>query len=130
DLREIAKGMKVDRYKIHDIEVVVDRLVVKDGARPRIARAVELALGMGGGTLIASVGGGADGQSGDHLMSRHLTDPEGGLSYDDPSPNTFSFNSPYGACPDCNGLGVRKEIDPDLVIPNPKKTIAQGGVAA
>ncbi len=124
DLREIAKGMKLDRYRIHDIEVVVDRLVVKDGARPRIARAVELALGMGGGTLIASVPGGED-----RLMSRHLTDPEGGLSYDDPSPNTFSFNSPYGACPDCNGLGVRKEIDPDLVIPNPKKTIAQGGLA-
>src|SRR5690554_1883028 len=133
DLREITKGMKVDRYKIHDIEVVVDRLVIKDGVRPRIARAVELALGMGGGTLIASVVGGAAaeaGQLGDHLMSRHLTDPGGGLSYDDPSPNTFSFNSPYGACPDCNGLGVRKEIDPDLVIPNPKKTIAQGGVAA
>ena len=133
DLREITKGMKVDRYKIHDIEVVVDRLVIKDGVRPRIARAVELALGMGSGTLIASVIGGAAaeaGQLGDHLMSRHLTDPGGGLSYDDPSPNTFSFNSPYGACPDCNGLGVRKEIDPDLVIPNPKKTIAQGGVAA
>ena len=133
DLREITKGMKVDRYKIHDIEVVVDRLVIKDGVRPRIARAVELALGMGSGTLIASVVGGAAaeaGQLGDHLMSRHLTDPEGGLSYDDPSPNTFSFNSPYGACPDCNGLGVRKEIDPDLVIPNPRKTIAQGGVAA
>jgi excinuclease ABC subunit A len=141
DLREITPGMKVDRYKIHDIEVVVDRLVVKDGVRPRIARAVELALGMGGGTLIAHVlGDGAETQHaaslpdgglvGDHLMSRHLTDPGGGLSYDDPSPNTFSFNSPYGACPDCNGLGVRKEIDPDLVIPNPKKSIAQGGVAA
>jgi len=129
DLREISKGMKVDRYKIHDIEVVVDRLVVKDGVRPRIARAVELALGMGSGTLIAAIVGGVD-ETGDQLMSRHLTDPEGGLSYDDPSPNTFSFNSPYGACPDCNGLGVRKEIDPDLVIPNPKKSIAAGGVAA
>ncbi len=129
DLREIAKGMKVDRYKIHDIEVVVDRLVVKEGVRPRIARAVELALGMGGGTLVAAVVGGPM-DEGDHLMSRHLTDPEGGLSYDDPSPNTFSFNSPYGACPDCNGLGVRKEIDPDLVVPNRSKSIAEGGVAA
>jgi excinuclease ABC subunit A len=62
-------------------------------------------------------------------MSRHLTDPAGGLSYDDPSPNTFSFNSPYGACPDCNGLGTRKEVDLDLVIPDFSKSIAQGGVA-
>ena len=130
ELREISPGMKVDRYKIHDIEVVVDRLVVKEGARPRIARAVELALGMGSGTLVAAVVGGSDEAEGDRLMSRHLTDPEGGLSYDDPSPNTFSFNSPYGACPDCNGLGVRKEIDPDLVIPNRQKSIAEGGVAA
>ncbi|MEM0962749.1 MAG: excinuclease ABC subunit UvrA, partial [Bacteroidota bacterium] len=67
--------------------------------------------------------------AGDVLFSRHLTAPEDGLSYEDPSPNTFSFNSPYGACPACNGLGVRKEIDPDLVVPNPGKTIAQGGLA-
>ncbi len=130
ELREITKGMKVDRYRVHDIEVVVDRLVVKEGVRPRIARAAELALGMGGGTLIAQVLSAPDGDDlvGDHLMSRHLTDPAGGLSYDDPSPNTFSFNSPYGACPACNGLGVKKEIDPDLVVPEPSKTIAQGGV--
>ncbi len=64
------------------------------------------------------------------LFSRHLTAPQDGLSYDDPSPNTFSFNSPYGSCPACSGLGVRKEIDPDLVVPNPKKTLNEGAVAA
>ncbi|MEM6647726.1 MAG: excinuclease ABC subunit UvrA, partial [Bacteroidota bacterium] len=128
DLREIRKGMKLDRYKTHDIEVVVDRLVVKDGIRHRVAQSVDVALGMGSGTLIAAVvGGGAEER--DHLFSRYLVDPESGLSYDEPSPNTFSFNSPYGACPDCNGLGTRRELDPALIIPNPDKTIAQGGLA-
>ena len=139
EVREIEKGMQLDRYKVHDVEVVVDRLVVKEGVRPRISQAVEIALGMGGGTLIAQVdrvgdapadaSGAPPPEIGDVLFSRHLTAPEDGLSYDDPSPNTFSFNSPYGACPACNGLGVRKEIDPDLVVPNPKKTIKQGALA-
>lgn len=125
ELAELQAGMKLDRYKVHDIEVVVDRLVVKEGIRPRITRAVELALGMGGGTLIAHL----PDEGRDRVMSRHLTDPHGGLSYDDPSPNTFSFNSPYGACPDCNGLGTRREVDLELVIPDPSKSIARGGLA-
>ena len=132
ELREITKGMKIDRYKTHDIEVVVDRLVIKDGIRPRVSQSVETALGMGSGTLVASVVGGAEGsdvREGDHLFSRHLFSPEDGISYDDPSPNTFSFNSPYGACPECNGLGTRREIDPDLVIPDPSKSIGEGGLA-
>ncbi|MEX1055212.1 MAG: excinuclease ABC subunit UvrA, partial [Rhodothermales bacterium] len=96
ELREIEEGMKLDRYKTHDIEVVVDRLVIKDDIRSRVAQSVETALGMGGGTLIASVVGGPD-DHGDYLFSRHLFSPEDGISYDDPSPNTFSFNTPYGA---------------------------------
>src|SRR5690606_8889802 len=132
ELREIEKGMQLDRYKVHDVEVVVDRLVIREGLRPRVAQSVELALGMGGGTLIAHVLSAPEGGAltpGDVVLSRHLTSPEDGLSYEDPSPNTFSFNSPYGACPACNGLGVRKEIDPDLVVPNPRKTIAEGVLA-
>ena len=132
ELREITKGMKIDRYKTHDIEVVVDRLVIKDGIRPRVSQSVETALGMGSGTLVASVVGGteeSDVREGDHLFSRHLFSPEDGISYDDPSPNTFSFNSPYGACPECNGLGTRREIDPELVIPDPSKSISEGGLA-
>ena len=136
EMREIAPGMQLDRYKTHDVEVVVDRLVVRDGIRPRIADAVEIALGMGGGTLIAAVTAAGNGEAsgpdveiGDRLFSRHLTAPEDGVSYDDPSPNTFSFNSPYGACPACNGLGVRKEIDPELIVPNGAKSIAQGALA-
>ncbi len=132
EVQEITKGMQLDRYKVHDVEVVVDRLVVKDGVRPRVAQAAEIALGMGGGTLVVQVdtsGDAAEVPTGDRLFSRHLTALEDGLSYDDPSPNTFSFNSPYGMCPACNGLGVRKEIDPDLVVPNPRKSIQQGALA-
>ncbi|MEL6770394.1 MAG: excinuclease ABC subunit UvrA [Bacteroidota bacterium] len=133
--RPIVAGMKVDRYKIHDIEVVVDRVKIKDGIRPRVAQSVEVALGMGGGSLIVEIAEaptseqGGDVTAGDRLMSRHLTDPATGLSYDDPSPNTFSFNSPYGACPHCSGLGTVRAIDRDLVVPNPEKTIAQGAIA-
>ena len=125
-MRLIEEGMKLDRYQTHDIEVVVDRLVIKDGIRSRVAQSVEAALEMGGGTLVASVVEGSE--EGDHLFSRHLVDPKTGLSYDEPSPNTFSFNSPYGACPACNGLGTTQELDPDLIIPHPEKSIEEGGL--
>jgi excinuclease ABC subunit A len=125
ELVEIEKDLKVDRYKTHDIEVVVDRLVIREGIRSRVSQSVETALGMGNGTLIVRL---LD-EDRDRLFSRHLFSPEDGISYDDPSPNTFSFNSPYGACPDCNGLGSKREIDPELVIPDPGKTINEGGLA-
>ncbi|BBM68238.1 excinuclease ABC subunit UvrA [Rhodothermus marinus] len=128
ELREITPGMKLDRYKTHDIEVVVDRIVVRPDIRPRVHDSVQIALGMGGGVLIAHVLN-PDGSGTDHVFSRHLYCPEDGVSYDDPSPNTFSFNSPYGACPACNGLGTRLEIDPELVIPDPSKSINEGGLA-
>ncbi|MGA0255525.1 MAG: excinuclease ABC subunit UvrA, partial [Rhodothermales bacterium] len=111
-----------------DIEVVVDRLVIKPGIRSRISQSVETALGMGGGTLIAQIVAGPE-EKGDRIFSRHLFCPEDGVSYDDPSPNTFSFNSPYGACPECNGLGSKKELDPDLIIPDKTKSINEGGIA-
>ncbi|MDX1429583.1 MAG: excinuclease ABC subunit UvrA, partial [Rhodothermales bacterium] len=127
-MQQIEKGLKLDRYKTHDIEVVVDRLVIDAEARPRISRSVETALGMGSGTLVASVVGGPE-DPGDRLFSRHLFSPEDGISYDDPSPNTFSFNSPYGACPDCNGMGTRREVAEDLVLPDDGLTINEGGIA-
>jgi excinuclease ABC subunit A len=127
-LRELEPGLKLDRYKTHDIEVVVDRVVIKDGIRTRIFQSVETALGMGSGSLIASVVGGPA-PAGDRVFSRHLFCPDDGVSYDDPSPNTFSFNSPYGACPDCNGLGLKQELDPDLIIPHPELSINDGGLA-
>lgn len=126
ELREIEKGMKIDRYKTHDIEVVVDRLVMKPDMRQRISQSVETALEMGSGSLTASIQRNAEWQ--DLLLSRHLYSEEDGISYDDPSPNTFSFNSPYGACPKCNGLGNKRELDPELIIPDPSKTIAEGAL--
>jgi excinuclease ABC subunit A len=98
-----------------------------------VSQSVETALGMGNGTLIAYVVGTTQDDAarvGDHVFSRHLYSAKDGISYDDPSPNTFSFNTPYGACPECNGLGLRREIDPELVIPDRSLTIKQGGIAA
>ena len=128
DLREIEKGMQLDRYKTHDIEVVIDRLVIKDGIRPRISQSVETALDMGNGSLIASIQTDEDTNE-DVLLSQHLYSETDGISYDDPSPNTFSFNSPYGTCPECNGLGTKRELDLALIIPNHSKTIAEGAIA-
>ncbi len=128
DVTHVKKGMKVDRYKTHDIEVVVDRIVVKDGVRPRVAQSVESALGMGSGTLIASVVDSGE-LDGDRLFSRHLFSAEDGISYDDPSPNTFSFNSPYGACPSCNGMGTKREVSHEMVIPDGALSIGDGGLA-
>ena len=124
---ELTKGLKVDRYKTHDIEVVVDRLVIKDGIRPRVAQSVDTALNMGGGVLVVSVLQ-DDGESEDRIFSRHLYSAEDGLSYDDPSPNSFSFNSPYGACKACNGLGVKKVVSEDLVVPDSSLSIGEGAL--
>lgn len=124
---ELKKGLKVDRYKTHDIEVVVDRLVIKEGIRPRVAQSVDTALGMGGGVLVVSVLE-EDGSSSDRIFSRHLFSAEDGLSYDDPSPNSFSFNSPYGACKVCNGLGVKKVVSEHLVVPDASLSINEGAL--
>ena len=130
EMRTYEEGMKLERYETHDVEVVIDRLAIKDGIRSRVSRSVETALEMGGGTLIADVVDGPEGvETGDHLFSRDLVDPETGLSYEEPSPNMFSFNTPYGACPECEGLGTAKKIDPSLVVPHPQKTINEGALA-
>ncbi len=123
EFREIEKDMRVDRYKIHDIEVVVDRIVVRSDIRPRVSQSVGKALEMGQDSLIVAI---ADGE--DMVMSRNLTCPEDNLSYDDPSPNLFSFNTPYGACPTCNGLGNKLELEHALMIPDPTKSIEEGGL--
>ncbi|HRR10170.1 MAG TPA: excinuclease ABC subunit UvrA [Rhodothermales bacterium] len=124
EIRELEPEMRVDRYKIHDIEVVIDRVVVKPEIRPRVSQGVTKALEMGQDTLIVALVEGPD-----MVMSRNLTCPEDNLSYDDPSPNLFSFNTPYGACPTCNGLGNKLELEPTLLIPDRAKSIAEGGLA-
>jgi len=114
---EITKSFQVDRYKIHDIEIVVDKILVKETARSRITESVDVALNYGNGIVIVD-----DGKK-DNIYSRHLACLDCGISYSEMAPNSFSFNSPYGSCPDCEGLGEKKEFDINLIIPDWNKTI-------
>lgn len=124
EIKELNYGMQVDRYKVHDIEIVIDRLQVGDD-RSRIAKAVELAFKHGKGLLFVL----EEGQTDVRYFSRLLMCPTTGLSYQDPEPNTFSFNSPYGACPKCNGLGEVTVIDMNKIIPDMEKSIKKGGLS-
>ena len=121
---EIRQGMKVDRYKNHDIEVVIDRLAVKQTADDRLKKTVQIAMKQGEGLLMIM-----DYETGEvKHFSKRLMCPTTGISYADPAPNTFSFNSPQGACPRCKGLGYINEIDLEKVIPNRKHSIHEGGI--
>ena len=129
EFHELEPGLQADRYKTHNIEVVVDRFVVSENSRTRIEQSVQVALDMADGNLILAIEDPeSDNGFRDMLFSQNLFDPESGLSYDEPAPNMFSFNSPYGACPDCDGLGYRYDVDARLVIPYRKQSIAEGGV--
>jgi excinuclease ABC subunit A len=123
-LVELEPGFRVDRYKVHDIEVVIDRLAVSLEDEPRILRSVRTALTMGKGSMSVLT---HDHEQLKHF-SRNLMCPTTGLAYPDPEPNLFSFNSPYGACPHCNGLGEVAEADMKLIVPDPSKNIHQGGI--
>ena len=124
EVQEITRGMKVDRYKVHDIEVVIDRLAVKDSADDRLKKSIQMAMKQGEGLLmIMDYDTGAV-----KHFSRRLMCPTTGISYSDPAPNTFSFNSPQGACPRCKGLGYINEIDLEKVIPNRKLSIHEGAI--
>lgn len=150
ELEEMVKGMKLDRYKIHDIEVVVDRLQIE--AKPakkanandvelnRIRQSVQTAMRIGKGSLMilkhtaeeAAAGKKKAKKSNEEKprhFSRHLMCPTSGISYPEPEPNLFSFNSPYGACPRCNGLGEVTEIDLEKIIPDFKKSVKKGAIA-
>ncbi len=127
ELVDLEDGMKLDRYKTHNIEVVVDRFVISDKSRKRISESVRMALEMADGNLILGIQNEAK-ELEDRVFSMNLFDPESGLAYEDPAPNLFSFNSPYGACKTCNGLGYIYDMSRDLVVPNPKQTIREGGI--
>lgn len=124
DLMDLVPKMQVDRYKIHDIEVVIDRLMVSAQDRKRVYSSVLQAMKVAKGIIKVS-----DKANNDYFYSRYLMDAESGISYDEPQPNTFSFNSPYGACERCSGLGYVYEIDRDSVVPDPKLSIMKGGLA-
>lgn len=121
---EMIPKMQVDRYKIHDIEIVVDRIIAEEEDRFRITQSLKTALQHGKGIIMLR-----DEEGKVHHFSKYLMDPTTGLSYDEPAPNTFSFNSPYGACATCNGLGVIEEITKENIIPDPKLSITRGGIA-
>lgn len=124
ELQDLVPKMQVDRYKTHDIEIVVDRILVAAKDKNRIRQSIQSSLRHGAGVMMIL----KQDESVAHF-SKNLMDPETGLAYDDPAPNTFSFNSPYGACPVCNGLGQIEEISKDSVIPDPELSISRGGIA-
>lgn len=125
ELREIAHGMKLDRYKNHDIEVVVDKLAVQAKDGERLRKSVSDTLQQGGGLMMILD---ADTQA-TRFYSKQLMDPVSGLSYRDPAPHNFSFNSAQGACPKCKGLGFVSVMDHEKVVPNDKLSIKEGGLA-
>ncbi|HCN82963.1 MAG TPA: excinuclease ABC subunit UvrA, partial [Sphingobacteriaceae bacterium] len=124
EISEIKPKMQLDRYKIHDIEIVVDRIIVSENDKKRLLTSIQSALKTSKGIIKLT-----DQENKEYFFSKFLMDPASGISYDEPQPNTFSFNSPYGACERCGGLGYIFEIDIPSVIPNPKLSIIQGGLA-
>lgn len=124
ELKSLERGMKVDRYKNHNIEVVIDKLEVKEGDSERLRKSVATAMQQGDGLIMV-----ADKDTGEaKYFSKRLMDPVTGLAYKDPAPNIFSFNSPEGACPHCKGLGYINEIDLKKVIPDNKLSIYEGAI--
>ena len=124
EIMDITPKMQLDRYKIHDIEMVIDRLLVAESDKKRLYDSLQAALKVSKGIIKVSNKGNQE-----FFYSKFLMDPVSGISYDEPQPNTFSFNSPYGACERCSGLGYIFEVDQHSVIPNPKLSIMQGGLA-
>ena len=124
EVMDLVPKMQLDRFKVHDVEVVVDRLIVSDTERLRISQSLQTATNLGKGQVFV-----LDEKGKLHYFSQTLMDPKTGLSYDEPAPNSFSFNSPYGACPCCNGLGVVEEITEESVIPDPSLSIIRGAIA-
>ncbi|MBK9284863.1 MAG: excinuclease ABC subunit UvrA [Sphingobacteriaceae bacterium] len=141
ELQELKPKMQLDRYKVHDIEIVIDRIEVEGSVKSRLSQSVQLAMKIGKGTLMilehaveqkpkTKLKKNPTSKSSARLYSRLLMCPTSGISYDEPAPNLFSFNSPYGACSNCSGLGNISEIDIDKIIPDKKLSIAKGGIVA
>lgn len=135
EIMDIKARMQVDRYKVHDIEMVIDRVEVSESIKARLNQSLQLAMKHGKGIIIVQehVEEASSKKkkvaASDRLYSRFLMCPTSGISYDEPAPNLFSFNSPYGACPKCNGLGNISEIDIDKIVPDKKLSIAKGAFA-
>ena len=124
DIQELSYGLKVDRYKIHDIELVIDRIIVQDSNRQRLSKSLKQGMQQGDG-IIMILDVEADSI---RYFSKNLMCPTTGISYNEPAPHNFSFNSPHGACPTCKGLGFINEIDIEKIIPNPSLSIYNGAI--
>ena len=124
EIREIVSGMRLDRYKIHTIDLVVDRLIVGEESRDRLTTSLKEAMRQGKGTM-AVYDYGTEQQ---RFYSRHLMCPSTGIAFEDPAPHTFSFNSPKGACPHCNGLGEEAVFDLEKIVPDPQLSLREGAV--
>ncbi|MFT5595247.1 MAG: excinuclease ABC subunit A [Flammeovirgaceae bacterium] len=125
EVKEITSGMKLDRYKIHDIEIVVDRMTASEKDKQRLRQSVTTAMDTGKGSMMVM---NWDTEEARHF-SRDLMCPTTGISYPEPEPNLFSFNSPYGVCKRCNGIGEVSEVDRKKIIPDEKKSLRKGGIA-
>ncbi|MDP4267485.1 MAG: excinuclease ABC subunit UvrA [Bacteroidota bacterium] len=125
EIIELYQGLQLDRYKTHDIEVVIDRLIVQDEAEQRILATMNTAMKIGKGVIMIY----DDSEQKINFFSKFLMCPTSGISYEEPEPNTFSFNSPYGACPKCKGMGYIYEIDNEKIIPDKRKSIRNGAIA-
>lgn len=144
-IKDIVPKMQLDRYKIHDIEVVIDRLEITGSVKSRLYQSLQTAMKQAKGTIMvvehkeeaakvkkhtkSSLPSGEGRGEAVHFFSRSLMCAKSGISYDEPAPNLFSFNSPYGACPKCNGLGQISEIDINKIVPNPKLSIKKGAIS-
>lgn len=123
EIHELDNEIKLDRYKLHDIEIVIDRIKASEKSRSRLSESIEVALNFGNGNVYIN-----DGKE-DYIFSRNFACVHCGISFEELAPNSFSFNSPYGSCPDCDGLGEKKELDVNLIIPDWDKSIKEEGLA-
>ncbi len=123
EIKDLDSEIKLDKNKKHDIEIVIDRLIVNDKIRTRLTDSIETALGLASGIVLVDVLGDKE-----LLFSEHYACIDCGISYEELAPRMFSFNSPYGACPACNGLGTQRKIDPDYIVPDKNLSLNQGAI--
>ncbi|MEA1939591.1 MAG: excinuclease ABC subunit UvrA [Candidatus Caldatribacteriota bacterium] len=124
EIYELSDDIKIDRYKNHNIEIVVDRLIIKEEIKSRLAGSIETALKLSEGVVSIDMEGGKE-----KIFSEHFSCPKCGINLPEIAPRIFSFNSPYGACPTCNGLGFKMEFDQELIVPDKNKSILEGALA-
>ena len=125
EIRDLGEEIKLEKNKKHTVEIVVDRIVIRPGLESRLTDSVETAAKLSGGLVIADLMG-----NGELMFSQNYACPDCGVSIEELTPRLFSFNNPYGACPKCDGLGMKLEIDPDRIVPNRKLSINQGAIKA